>query len=350
MRESFEGNYTQIEDDPGQSIDGELPGPSNNNFFVGIGAQKAATSWLAQYLDDHPQVGFSPIKELHYFDAEYCPDFCGTFHEKMVARLAKTASMAPVDPHRKLMIKLKMLALRVQMADEPLVYRSYFDKVRKPQHVTVGEITPSYSMMDSRGFAAIKKMMPAAKFILILRDPLSRYLSQLRFEEAQRPDSGFEAQERLLDRLYDTNYMLRTNYVRMIEELEKVIPKEDICIVFFEHLTSPDNNGQELQKITQFLSIDYLPGDLGVKINAGKKVEFEQGAHRRIVRRFAKSYEYIFDRYGIEVPAPWHDSFALLGGPRSATTRFYDDVLKLKYVRFLQRFDRSIAAHERIQG
>ena len=171
MSESFEGNYAQIEDEQIPGLEGEVPQTFNENFFVGIGAQKAATSWLAQYLDDHPQVGFSPIKELHYFDTEYCADFCGTFHQKMAARLAKTASMAPVDPHRKLMIKLKMLGLRVQMADDPLVYRSYFDRVRKPQHVTVGEITPSYSMMDSRGFAAIKKMMPAAKFILILRDP-----------------------------------------------------------------------------------------------------------------------------------------------------------------------------------
>ena len=36
---------------------------SADSFFVGIGAQKAATSWLADYLDGHPQVGFSPIKD-----------------------------------------------------------------------------------------------------------------------------------------------------------------------------------------------------------------------------------------------------------------------------------------------
>jgi hypothetical protein len=348
MSISFEGNCAEIEDAPFPSPEDDVPQTFMDNFFVGIGAQKAATSWLAQYLDDHPQVGFSPIKELHYFDAEYCADFCGTFHQKMAARLAKTASMAPVTPHRKFMIKLKMLGLRVQMESDPLVYRSYFDSVRKPQHVTVGEITPSYSMMDSRGFAAIKKMMPAAKFILILRDPLTRYMSQLRFEEAQRQDADFQAEDRLLDRLYDTNYMLRTNYVRTIEELEKVVPKDDICVVFFEHLTSAENNGQALEKITRFLSIDYLPGDLGVKINAGKKVEFDRTAHRRIVRRFAQTYEYIFERYGAEVPASWRDSYGLLGGPRSAITRFYDDVVKLKWVRFVQRFNRSTAPHKKV--
>ena len=38
-------------------------------YFVGIGAAKAGTSWLADYLAGHPEVALSPIKELHYFDA-----------------------------------------------------------------------------------------------------------------------------------------------------------------------------------------------------------------------------------------------------------------------------------------
>ena len=41
--------------------------PRNKEFSVGIGAQNAGTSWLAEYLDGHAQVGFSPIKELQYF-------------------------------------------------------------------------------------------------------------------------------------------------------------------------------------------------------------------------------------------------------------------------------------------
>ena len=36
--------------------------------FLGIGAQKAGTTWLALNLGVHPQVWLPPIKELHYFD------------------------------------------------------------------------------------------------------------------------------------------------------------------------------------------------------------------------------------------------------------------------------------------
>ena len=44
-------------------------GRSMPQFFLGIGAQKAGTTWLGVYFARHPEVYFSPIKELHFFDA-----------------------------------------------------------------------------------------------------------------------------------------------------------------------------------------------------------------------------------------------------------------------------------------
>src|SRR6185312_14812353 len=38
-------------------------------FVLGVGAQRAGTSWLNSYLSSHPCVSMSQIKELHYFDA-----------------------------------------------------------------------------------------------------------------------------------------------------------------------------------------------------------------------------------------------------------------------------------------
>ncbi|NIJ43343.1 hypothetical protein FHS78_003657 [Parvibaculum indicum] len=46
----------------------------NKCFILGVGAQKAGTSWLHDYLERRPEVFMpSPWKELHYFDARYCP-------------------------------------------------------------------------------------------------------------------------------------------------------------------------------------------------------------------------------------------------------------------------------------
>jgi hypothetical protein len=39
--------------------------------FIGIGAPKAATSWLTGLLDSHPGLYLTPIKETHFFDYPY---------------------------------------------------------------------------------------------------------------------------------------------------------------------------------------------------------------------------------------------------------------------------------------
>ncbi len=42
----------------------------NNNFkvdFIGIGAQKAATSWIAKCLIEHPEICLAASKETHFF-------------------------------------------------------------------------------------------------------------------------------------------------------------------------------------------------------------------------------------------------------------------------------------------
>ena len=36
--------------------------------FLGIGAQKAATTWLYANLDLHPQIAFPAGKEVHFWD------------------------------------------------------------------------------------------------------------------------------------------------------------------------------------------------------------------------------------------------------------------------------------------
>ena len=43
--------------------------PEGATLLLGIGAQKAGTSWLHAYLRGHPACSTGPMKELHYFDS-----------------------------------------------------------------------------------------------------------------------------------------------------------------------------------------------------------------------------------------------------------------------------------------
>ena len=41
--------------------------------FIGIGVQKAGTTWLSSILKEHPEIYIHPRKELHYFDKTKLP-------------------------------------------------------------------------------------------------------------------------------------------------------------------------------------------------------------------------------------------------------------------------------------
>ena len=46
-------------------------------FYLGVGAQRCGTTWLARYLDEHPDIGITPFKECHYWTSKY------TYHQNL---------------------------------------------------------------------------------------------------------------------------------------------------------------------------------------------------------------------------------------------------------------------------
>ena len=54
--------------------------------FLGIGAQKAGTSWLHAMLSQHPKLALPKDKELHYWDKQYpqapVQNYLNFFHQQ----------------------------------------------------------------------------------------------------------------------------------------------------------------------------------------------------------------------------------------------------------------------------
>jgi hypothetical protein len=51
------------------------------NFFI-VGAAKAGTTSLYYYLNQHPEIFLSPLKEPNYFSSDINPDFLMTHIKK----------------------------------------------------------------------------------------------------------------------------------------------------------------------------------------------------------------------------------------------------------------------------
>lgn len=104
--------------------------------FVGVGAQKAGTTWWYSLLAAHPRVHEAPgrRKEVHYFDRFWDQPF------------------TEADARR---------------------YQSFFPR---PSGGVAGEWTPRY-MVDFWTPGLLRQAAPDAKLLVILRDPFDRFCS-----------------------------------------------------------------------------------------------------------------------------------------------------------------------------
>jgi len=127
-----------------------------NNFFIGIGVAKAGTSWLGNYFNKHPEVCFSPVKEIHYFDTIFLK-FVNEIKLKRIENLKHIANKIDKTVSANTLFNLKQHLFLIEMFSNPLAYHNYFKWLKKGNERICGEITPEYSLLN-KGF--IKNLFP----------------------------------------------------------------------------------------------------------------------------------------------------------------------------------------------
>lgn len=268
-------------------------------FILGIGAQKAGTSWLADYLQDRSEVFMAPLKELHYFDTKFMPDFRQRF-DVLFKRKRSTLRRQLLWPSKTRWERLEHVNARIAMTSDR-DYIDYFERFVPEQCTHFGEITPSYSMLSSSAFENMAGCFERSKVIFILRDPVDRFYSHLRMNIRSGRLKGSD-EELFVNALDDRLYVKRTQYHETLAAVRAVFPAEDILVSFYEDMFCDE----EIARICNFLSLSFVPGAYGDKSNAAPKpakLDPELAALAR--ERFAPVYDYCRAEFGERVPASW---------------------------------------------
>jgi len=140
--------------------------PSLPSFFI-VGAPKTGSTSLHHYLDQHPEIYMSPVKEPCYFASEvrlehFSREFESSFKSSS-RRLGKylAGPMSGVDPG----------GIVSTWED----YLKLFKNVKG--EVAIGEASVCY-LWSRTAAANIHSRIPEAKIVMILRDPAERAFSQ----------------------------------------------------------------------------------------------------------------------------------------------------------------------------
>ena len=218
------------------------------NFFI-VGAPKCGTTAMSEYLNSHPQIFFSPIKEPRYFNAEgetYRP---------------------------------------VRSAEQYI----HLFRGATASHIAVGEGSVSY-LRSSVAIGNIKEFNPRARLIVMLRNPIDMLYSghSHRVRNREETESDFEAAWRLQAQgdyqcppeegrvrwgRRNPQYRQIGRLGYYVEELLDVFPRTQVHFVLFDDFTA--STKQSYEDVLAFLGVPSDGRTLFPRVNTSRRYRWE---------------------------------------------------------------------------
>jgi hypothetical protein len=179
--------------------------------FLGLGAPKAATTWLAKCLDDHPDVFVADVKETKFFSWGHT----------------------------------------IRTLED---YRAHFADV--DEEAAVGEITTSYLYWDGT-VDRVQDVLPEAQLFVSLRNPMDQvyshywHLRRQNFhqDEQPRPDSFEQALE-----MYPEKLLRPARYAEHLERWLSRFDRDQMHVLLYDDIQA--RPAAAVQSLYDFLGVD----------------------------------------------------------------------------------------------
>ncbi len=224
--------------------------------FLVIGAQKAGTTWLYRNLKIHPQIWLPPEKEIHFFDfPPIIPFYFLLFaSDRSIRHWGKNRMLRD---YRKVKAGEQSLSWYCRYYFMFRTKRWYRTLFKRSDGQVAGEITPRYSVLKQSAVKKVYGLMPQAKVIYLLRNPIERMWSDLAMYH--RPQFGsdsldVEDEKDILKFLTKPNHLAHSRYSNNLTRWEKYYAPSQIFIGFQDQIR--DEPEKLLSSISQFLGVE----------------------------------------------------------------------------------------------
>lgn len=227
--------------------------------FLLIGAQKAGTTWLAKNLSAHPEVSVarrkrgSDLTEIRYFSHQF---------------------------HRSL--------------------RYYADHFRDLPGPVRGDKSPSYSVLPPERVGMIGRLLPEARVLVVLRNPVDRAWSHALMNLVTLPGRRFEdvPESRFLDHFWHQRRW--GDYSRILETWEAAYSPERMWVGFFDDVAERPTH--VLDAVFEFLGVsperDWTGYPFQRRINRGPGIPLPERYRRYLTDLYGEEIERLGERLG----------------------------------------------------
>ena len=236
--------------------------------FLGIGAARAGTSWVAAQLAARPDIRMGR-KEIHFFDR-------------------KLGVAATHESARDLYDQLRYLAR----------FAGGGRRLR-------GEITPAYAILDAAVIARIAEWMPDARLIFMMRDPIERAWSQARygFPRWRGKPLAEVGRDELIAFLDSDPVRRRSDYAGCLRAWMAHFPPGQFFFGFLEEIR--ERPGALLRDLLGFLEADFSVEDadgLARPVNAAAPLAMPDWVREHLEQSYAFDADEVSALIGRTVP------------------------------------------------
>ncbi|MEO9476659.1 MAG: sulfotransferase domain-containing protein [Cyclobacteriaceae bacterium] len=284
--------------------------------FLGIGMQKAGTTWLFNNLKSIPEFDLPPLKEIHYFDRDKA------YHSKN--KLAQTKLWKRLINPKYLYEAIVTLAMTVFTDYKSFCFykKWFFTDYTDKWYMSLfdhfsgykGEITPSYSILDKKDVERIYQLMPNVKLVLILRNPIERAWSHYRFKTRKFKNFNVENvnNTEIIKFLDAERQSSRSDYIRTLKNFSSVFPKHQLLICFFDAI---DDNPKGLlndiiKHITGKTSISTSHLNLAKRANKSRDVNCPKEIEQYLKNRYHDQIKELSELHGGYFTKWYQESYA----------------------------------------
>ena len=227
----------------------------NGTFVLGLGAQKAGSSWLHAQLNRRRDAEFGFLKEYHIHDALTLPE--AGFSNRRHRSLIKPRTWR-----------------RQRFIAQPQRYYDYFTSLlRRPGIQLTGDITPSYSALSpltlQEILANFEQREISVRPVFLMRDPIERIISSQRMQLRKQNQLNHDTEVNALRQLCierPERVTLRSDYGHTLMALSQIFDPSACFIDLYERLFTPES----WQRLCDVLNVPYEVPDWEQQVNVSR--------------------------------------------------------------------------------
>lgn len=260
-------------------------------LLLGVGAQKAGTTWLYRQLSRSEAFAQPFRKELHVLDVASLPSH-GWMRRKIEAEAQTTSEDGVGSPTH-----------RLRLADDLDAYADYLaGLLDAPGVLATADITPSYALLRAETVVAVREAMAARGVrtvaVFLMRDPVERLWSQVRMRH-DRPRAGEtgarDAVADFREALRRPGFRARSGYLQTLDMLAEALPSSAVHLGLYEDLVADPATWHAIREL---VGLPHLEPELEQRANVSStRADLPEALAQRAATRFADVYREVARRH-----------------------------------------------------